>query len=64
MEGKKIMYVHGFGSSGQSGTVTLLRTLMPAATVIAPDLPLHPAEALEHQWAACMPSCLGAQTAS
>ena len=41
------MYVHGFGSSGQSGTVTLLRTLMPAATVIAPDLPLHPAEALE-----------------
>ena len=47
MEGKKIMYVHGFGSSGQSGTVTLLRTLMPAATVIAPDLPLHPAEALE-----------------
>ena len=47
MEGKKIMYVHGFGSSGQSGTVTLLRTLMPAATIIAPDLPLHPAEALE-----------------
>ena len=46
MKGKKIMYVHGFGSSGQSGTVTLLRTLMPAATVIAPDLPLHPAEAL------------------
>ncbi len=46
MEGKKIMYVHGFGSSGQSGTVTLLRTLMPAATVIAPDLPLHPAETL------------------
>ena len=46
MKGKKIMYVHGFGSSGQSGTVTLLRTLMPAATIIAPDLPLHPAEAL------------------
>ena len=47
MKGKKIMYVHGFGSSGQSGTVTLLRTLMPAVTIIAPDLPLHPAEALE-----------------
>ena len=46
MKGKKIMYVHGFGSSGQSGTVTLLRTLMPTATIIAPDLPLHPAEAL------------------
>jgi len=46
-EGQKKMNAHGFGSSGQSGTVTLLRTLMPAATVIAPDLPLHPAEALE-----------------
>ena len=46
MKGKKLMYVHGFGSSGQSGTVTLLRTLMPEATVVAPDLPLHPAEAL------------------
>ena len=46
MKGKKIMYVHGFGSSGQSGTVTLLRTLMPESTVVAPDLPLHPAEAL------------------
>ena len=45
-EGKKIMYVHSFGSSGQSRTVTLLHTLMPAATIIAPVLPLHPAEAL------------------
>ena len=44
MKGKKIMYVHGFGSSGQSGTVTLLRTLMPESTVVAPDLPVHPAE--------------------
>lgn len=46
MSGKKIMYVHGFGSSAQSGTVTMLRTLMPNATVIAEDLPLHPAEAM------------------
>ena len=37
MKGKKILYVHGFASSGQSGTVTLLRTLLPSATVIAPD---------------------------
>ena len=47
MVGKKILYVHGFSSSGQSGTVTLLRTLLPSATVVAPDLPIHPAEAME-----------------
>ena len=47
MAGKTVMYVHGFGSSGQSGTVTRLRTVLPAATVIAPDLPVHPAEAIE-----------------
>lgn len=47
MAGKKILYVHGFGSSGQSGTVTLLRQLMPQVTVVAPDVPLVPSEALE-----------------
>lgn len=47
MVGKKILYVHGFASSGQSGTVTLLRTLLPEVTVVAPDLPIHPAEAME-----------------
>ncbi len=47
MSGKKIMYVHGFGSSAQSGTVAMLRTLMPNATVVARDLPLHPAEAMD-----------------
>lgn len=45
--GKKILYVHGFGSSGQSGTVTRLRTVLPQTAVIAPDLPIHPEEALE-----------------
>lgn len=44
MAGKKIMYVHGFMSSGQSGTVKLLRELMPEATVVARDIPLHPDE--------------------
>ena len=39
------MYVHGFGSSGQSGTVSRLRTVFPNTKVIAPDLPVHPAEA-------------------
>lgn len=46
MEGKKIMYVHGFGSSAQSGTVKLLRQLMPRAEVIARDMPIHPEEAM------------------
>ena len=45
MKGKTVMYLHGFGSSGQSGTVTRLRTILPNAKVIAPDLPIHPAEA-------------------
>ena len=47
MAGKKILYVHGFASSGQSGTVTLLKTILPKAEVIAPDLPLPPFEAIE-----------------
>ena len=46
-KGKKIMYVHGFASSGQSGTVTRIREVFPNATVIAPDLPIHPQEAMD-----------------
>ena len=46
MEGKKVMYVHGFASSAQSGTVALLRRLMPKAEVLAYDLPLDPNEAM------------------
>lgn len=46
MSGKKIMYVHGFGSSAQSGTVAMLRSLMPNATIVARDIPLHPDEAM------------------
>lgn len=47
MVGKKIMYVHGFGSSGASGSARGLRILLPQATVISPDLPVHPSEAME-----------------
>ena len=46
LKGKKLLYVHGFGSSGQSGTVGRLRTVFPNAKVIAPDLPVHPEEAM------------------
>jgi hypothetical protein len=46
MAGKTILYVHGFASSGQSGTVVRLRTVLPQARIVAPDLPLHPEEAM------------------
>ena len=46
MKGKKVMYVHGFASSGQSGTVRRLREVLCGATVVAPDLPVHPEEAM------------------
>jgi predicted esterase YcpF (UPF0227 family) len=46
MAGKKVLYCHGFASSGQSGTVTRLRSVMPNARVIAPDLPINPHEAI------------------
>jgi len=46
MAGKKILYVHGFASSGASGTVKTLRLLLPDAEIIAPDLPVEPEEAM------------------
>ena len=45
-KGKNVMYVHGFGSSGQSGTVTRIREVLPNAVVMAPDLPVSPEEAI------------------
>lgn len=47
MAGKTILYVHGFASSGQTGSVHTLRLLLPDAAVIAPDLPVEPFEAME-----------------
>ncbi len=44
--GKKVMYVHGFASSAQSGTVGRLSVLLPYSKVIARDLPVEPGEAL------------------
>ncbi|MBQ8336435.1 MAG: alpha/beta fold hydrolase [Bacteroidaceae bacterium] len=43
----KLLYVHGFASSGSSGTVMTLRRNLDAWSVIAPDLPVDPFEALE-----------------
>lgn len=42
----KLVYFHGFASSGASGTVQLLRHILPSADVIAPDIPVDPEEAL------------------
>lgn len=47
MSGKTIMYNHGFGSAASSGTVKLIQQTFPNARVIAYDIPLHPAEAIE-----------------
>lgn len=46
MSGKKILYVHGFASSGQNGTVKAMGILLPGAEIIAPDLPVEPEEAM------------------
>lgn len=42
----KLLYFHGFASSGASGTVQLLRKMLPSAEVVAPDIPVDPEEAL------------------
>lgn len=44
MSDKKVMYVHGFMSSAQSGTVKLLQQMLPNVEIIADDIPLHPEE--------------------
>lgn len=47
MSGKTVMYVHGFGSAASTNTVRLLQRLMPSAKVVADDIPLDPAEAMQ-----------------
>lgn len=44
----KIVYFHGFGSSHASGTVEILRRELPDDEVVAPDIPVDPAEALPY----------------
>lgn len=41
-----ILYLHGFRSSGNSGTATEIQECLPNAKVVSPDLPINPAEAL------------------
>ena len=48
MSMKKILYLHGFAGSGASGTATSLRNALyeHGVQVIAPDIPVLPAEAI------------------
>lgn len=43
----KVLYVHGFASSGASGTVKWLRDHLQGTTVVAPDIPTEPLKAIE-----------------
>lgn len=42
----KILYIHGFLSSGASGTAKILRSALPDDTILSPDVPIHPDEAI------------------
>ena len=53
MSGKKILYLHGFASSGQTGTARILRTLLPHADILSPDIPEDPHEAVRFLTALC-----------
>ncbi len=44
----KIIYFHGFGSSHASGTVQLLRNILTDDEIVAPDIPVDPAEAFPY----------------
>ncbi len=57
MKGKTVLYCHGFASSGQSGTVKRIREVLPNARVVAPDIPIHPAEAITLLRDVCAQEC-------
>ncbi len=53
MAGKKMMYVHGFGSSAQTATVGRIRQTFPNAEVVAYDMPIEPHDAIALLKAKC-----------
>lgn len=71
MEKKVIIYLHGYGSSGESSTVKHLRKIMTKYDVLAPDIPVNPVEALpflkdyceRHQPAVVIGTSMGAMYA-
>lgn len=50
---KKLIYFHGYASSGASGTVEMLRRYLPDFQIIAPDIPIDPVDALPFLRALC-----------
>ena len=50
---KKILFIHGLASSGAYKMADTLRILLKPCTVIAPDVPIDPAEAMELLEAIC-----------
>lgn len=50
----KIIYFHGFGSSHASGTVEILRKVLPDDEIVAPDIPIDPVEALPYLKSFCL----------
>lgn len=57
---KKILFLHGFTSSGACAIAeTLKAELSGVAEIVAPDLPLHPYEALDMLQDMCGSSCFG-----
>jgi len=46
MKNKKLLYIHGLSSSGNSSTAKNLAQLLPDTEIIAPDLPINPVEAI------------------
>ena len=52
-----ILYLHGYGSSGQSSTVEFLKKALPDYyNIEAPDIPVNPAEALPYLKKMCSES--------
>lgn len=45
---KKLLYFHGFGSSGQTESARTLRELLPEFLVLSLDIPVDPKEALPY----------------
>lgn len=49
----KILYFHGFASSGATGTAESVRKMLPEVEVISPDIPVDPTEALPYLRSLC-----------
>ena len=44
----KIIYFHGFASSGATGTAQLMRSMLPDDEIVSPDIPVDPIVALPY----------------